>query len=741
MTEPVGLTKVFWNKGEKRQQLEVQVATQQINFADDEARKNAREDLQTERAVGPSQVLTPLQPQDNIEVYLLRFERTATRHNWPREEWAQILAPFITCELQQAYYDLEQCTIRDYNILKKEILTRHGRSPDCQAQKCRAWCFDPEKPARSQAFELWDKLARWLRLGENTVEKVVEMISCDYLVHALPEDLARIVQRHYWANMVGLVKILERYQTALQTELPEGKRQTRSSQPQRSEHEIKEAELSARRKEQSSLPLRCYKCGEIDHIVPNCPRLDEPMDCGWIHSHRDEEETPAFSWMDLTEEMCQADMNVVQKKAVNIKKEVGEWESVQPKPERLCITDEHSELGSVGIKEEKDEKIFSMSMKKDQIIYGVKKDELESILKYGCQDGAVTRLVSSRFEQGCSQEQAVNGKSESALSVRRRTEKTSKAASGNQVSSTNHSDENLQENTSLSSSSVAQTSLQCKSRQMAYDESKKTSTSGSQILVTASFHVGQLTRMDSVNTQQQLQNTNSSALTICQESRETFRSKSKSSKWCHTKQKPHCCSDCGKQFLYYSGLQKHQRIHTGEKPYCCSECGKHFTQMSHLQDHKRIHTGERPYCCSECGKRFSQMSHLQTHKRIHTGVRPYCCSECGKQFFIRGNLQRHTKVHTGEKPYCCLECGKKFAYRSNFKRHSRVHKEKKTCNRGGSTEVKEIQVKVKREVLEQVNPRLPRNILKGARKLPSSPDKTATETFRRKRKVLKSTQK
>ncbi|XP_028678029.1 zinc finger and SCAN domain-containing protein 21-like [Erpetoichthys calabaricus] len=705
MTDPVGVTKVFWNNGEKLRKLEVQVATQQINFADDEARSNARDNLHTERAVGPSQVLRPLQAQDNIEVYLLGFERTATQHNWPRGEWAQILAPFLTCELQQAYYDLEQCAMEDYNVLKKEILTRCGLNSDCQAQKCRAWRFDLEKPARSQAFELWDKLARWLRLGENTVENIVEMISCDYLVHALPEDLARIVQRHYWANMVGLLKIIERYQTALRPELPEEKRQTRSSRLQRSEHEKKEAEFGARRKEQSSLPLRCYKCGEIDHIVSNCPRLDEPMDCGRVHSHRDEEETPAFSWMGLTEEMCQANMNMVQKKAVNIKKEVGEWESVQPKQERLCITDEHSELGSVDIKEEKEEKIFSMSMKKDKIIYGVKKDELESILKYGCQDGAVTRLVSSRFEQGCSQEQTVNGRSECAPAIRKRTEKTSKAASGNQVSSTNHSEENLQEKPSLSPSSVAQTRLQCKSRQMIYDESKKTSTT--------SLHVGQLTRMVSVNTQQQLQNTNSSALTVCQESRETFRSKSRSNKLCHTKQKTHCCSDCGKQFLYYSSLQQHQRIHTGEKPYCCSECGKHFAQMSHLQ----------------------------THKRIHTGVRPYCCTECGKQFFIRGNLQRHIKVHTGEKPYCCLECGNRFAYRSNFKRHCRVHKEKKACNRGGSTEVKEIQVKVKREVIEQVTPRQPRNILTDARELPSSPDKTATETFRRKRKVLKNTHK
>uniref|UniRef100_A0A8C4SYX1 Zinc finger protein 664-like n=1 Tax=Erpetoichthys calabaricus TaxID=27687 RepID=A0A8C4SYX1_ERPCA len=221
---------------------------------------------------------------------------------------------------------------------------------------------------------------------------------------------------------------------------------------------------------------------------------------------------------------------------------------------------------------------------------------------------------------------------------------------------------NFQKNASFSTSSFAQTALQCRLQRNQDKEKLKKLTRGSEILTAAplpcsSLPVVKLRMREVINTDQQ-----------------------EHKRIIHTGKKPHCCPECGKGFSQISQLQTHTRVHTGERPYGCFECGKRFSDSSTLRQHTRIHTGEKPYACSECGKRFSHVGHLHSHTRIHTGEKPHCCPECGKQFSQISHLHIHRRSHTGEKPYCCSECGKRFSDSSSFRKHSRIHsREKPYC--------------------------------------------------------------
>ena len=53
-------------------------------------------------SAAPTSRLTKLGPDDDVEAYLEVFERTAQRESWPEEQWAHIVAPFLTGHRRRA---------------------------------------------------------------------------------------------------------------------------------------------------------------------------------------------------------------------------------------------------------------------------------------------------------------------------------------------------------------------------------------------------------------------------------------------------------------------------------------------------------------------------------------------------------------------------------------------------------------------------------------------------------------
>ena len=103
--------------------------------------------------------------KDELDSYLLRFERYAENASWEKDTWAIKLSVLLTGRAMDVYTRMSDADASDYDNLKKALLTRYNYSEDGYRKRFREATPETEETPDQFVIRLKKYLAKCLELS------------------------------------------------------------------------------------------------------------------------------------------------------------------------------------------------------------------------------------------------------------------------------------------------------------------------------------------------------------------------------------------------------------------------------------------------------------------------------------------------------------------------------------------------------------------------------------------------
>ena len=257
-----------------KEQAKIEAAKEQAKLEAEKELKIKEMELQAQAQVTASSATTPpprnkdakspklpsfMDEKDELDSYLLRFERYAENASWEKDTWAIKLSALLTGRAMDVYTRMSDADASDYDKLKKALLTRYNYTEDGYRKRFREAMPETEETPDQFVIRLKNYLAKWLELSGSSPDNfdaLVDLIVKEQFINACSEDLAMYLLERGPKDLVELTTWAQKYLIAHKEQLGKSKA---TVQPRRVDQK-KTTQSKPDSSQGRQRLLQCYRC-------------------------------------------------------------------------------------------------------------------------------------------------------------------------------------------------------------------------------------------------------------------------------------------------------------------------------------------------------------------------------------------------------------------------------------------------------------------------------------------------